>query len=512
MLANVGAIQRRFNMTLALHWYEWQCGFSDLCVQDQGAHRFKFDTEYPDYFPPRRGDGFRRAVDALREQGVFTFPYINGRIFDNNSKSFVNDNGTQYIVKQTPSPTTATVKDPSLLIECKEAYGSKELDGQLVYFDVADPTTSYWQDKYAEHVEKLVNESHVAGVYIDQLCAGSPIADFSPGRNHGVGGGAWWRKGLVKLLSKAHDRSKVGGQWAPLVVESNAEFIMDQVNGLLTLVAFMIPFASPNPAAGSHVVQDKDKDEEEEEDSSEEQQPSIVPAAAGEITTAAAADVGDVLVPAAVSVLAPAFPAIYGGYYVGFGSIYTHNDLALNPDVLASRMARPDLPCPPSSRTLYPPAPAPARARPPPSTGSWATWGWRTAHTGALAAGHEFRLRHPNRLVQPGRSAAWAGPGHQLRPHVHAGRVDVRQARPRGQVPAAARGVARQHVALLRARLARAAAAAVASAVHLHGAPAGNHAAESRAVPDWGGVTICLLFDIYIQLASKRAYIQSGVE
>ena len=38
-------------------------------------------------------------------------------------------------------------------------------------------------------------------------------------------------------------------------------------------------------------------------------------------------------------VMAPAFPAIYGGYFVGFGSIYTHNDLALNPDVWASRVA-----------------------------------------------------------------------------------------------------------------------------------------------------------------------------
>ena len=37
--------------------------------------------------------------------------------------------------------------------------------------------------------------------------------------------------------------------------------------------------------------------------------------------------------------MTPAFPAIYGGYFVGFGSIYTHNDLALNPDVWASRVA-----------------------------------------------------------------------------------------------------------------------------------------------------------------------------
>ena len=76
VLQNVGAVQRRFNLSsgLGLHWYEWQCGFPDLCEKNGGARRFKFDTEYPDYFPPRRGSGFKEAVDQLRAQKVYTFP------------------------------------------------------------------------------------------------------------------------------------------------------------------------------------------------------------------------------------------------------------------------------------------------------------------------------------------------------------------------------------------------------------------------------------------------------
>lgn len=214
---------------------------------------------------------------------------INGRIFDNNSASFINENGLAQVVKQNLSPTLGSAT--TQLSECKEAYGSKELDGQLVYFDVADPTTSYWQKKYADTINKLVNDSHTAGVYVDQLCAGAPLADFTPRLQHAVGGGSWWRKGLVALLQQAHDRSTVNGVWAPLVVESNSEFLMDVVNGQLTLVAFRSPFAlPPTPTAGS-------------------------------------------------AVLSPAFPAIYGGYFVGFGSIFTHNDLALNPDVYAVRLA-----------------------------------------------------------------------------------------------------------------------------------------------------------------------------
>ena len=231
-------------------------------------------------------------MDQLRAEKIFTFPYINGRIFDNNSHSFTTQNGIEQVVKQPAQlrlGSDGTAEGP--LFECKEAYGSKELDGQLVYFDVADPSTDYWQKKYADTIESLVKDSHVSGVYVDQLCAGSPIADFTPRGNHGVGGGAWWRKGLVKLLEQAHERSTVNGEWSPLVVESNSEFLMDEANGLLTLAAFGTPFATPpTPTPGS-------------------------------------------------TVLSPAFPAVYGGYFSAFGSIYTHNDLAIEPDVYASRLA-----------------------------------------------------------------------------------------------------------------------------------------------------------------------------
>ena len=76
VLQNVEAISNRFNLTsgLGLHWYEWQCGFADLCEKNHGARHFKFDTEYPDYFPARRGTGFRDVVDKLRAKKVFTFP------------------------------------------------------------------------------------------------------------------------------------------------------------------------------------------------------------------------------------------------------------------------------------------------------------------------------------------------------------------------------------------------------------------------------------------------------
>ena len=47
------------------------------------------DTHYPDYLPPRWR--FETAVKDLKALGVTTFPYINGRIFDVASDSYVKE-------------------------------------------------------------------------------------------------------------------------------------------------------------------------------------------------------------------------------------------------------------------------------------------------------------------------------------------------------------------------------------------------------------------------------------
>ena len=44
-------------------------------------------TVSSDYFPPR--DGFGPVVAQLEQDGVAIFPYINGRIFDINSTSYL---------------------------------------------------------------------------------------------------------------------------------------------------------------------------------------------------------------------------------------------------------------------------------------------------------------------------------------------------------------------------------------------------------------------------------------
>ena len=122
-------IRRLMNMSLALHWYEWQQGPDPLA-------RYRFDTHYPDYFPPRAG--FKTAVEALQKMGVYVFPYINGRIFDVESLSYIQDKGGQYCSQNADVRYNA---DDLTLYE--ESYGSGAT------FNVGDPTTTYWQSKIA---------------------------------------------------------------------------------------------------------------------------------------------------------------------------------------------------------------------------------------------------------------------------------------------------------------------------------------------------------------------------
>ena len=125
---------------LALHWYEWQCGFSHLCT-NLSAGRFRFDTMYPDYFPARRGQGFVEAVDELRtKHGVRTLPYINARIFDEASASYQHQGTGAKTCARVPLKASVGATGGKL---CTNFFGSYELNGSKAIFGIADPTTSY---------------------------------------------------------------------------------------------------------------------------------------------------------------------------------------------------------------------------------------------------------------------------------------------------------------------------------------------------------------------------------
>ena len=256
--------QRLEEPTLALHWYEWQQG-----PDPSPEARYKFDTHYPDYFPARTD--FKTAVAGLLKINVSTFPYINGRISDVQSDSFIKDEAHVYCSKET-SPKMVNPHNPEPLKPYVESYGSGST------FCVTNPFTAYWQDKTADIVEQLVFEYGVSGVYIDQIGSAVPKLCWDAVHEHSLGNGDFWTVGYEKMLTAINDRL-VSTSARPMVTEDNAEPYMESIQGYLTLNAYKHSFAaSPDGALAS------------------------------------------------TSHMAPAFPMVYGGYYVGFGAIWSRAD------------------------------------------------------------------------------------------------------------------------------------------------------------------------------------------
>ena len=272
--------------TIALHWYEWQQG-----PDPAPSKRYKFDTHYPDYFPPRQPDLFRQTMKNLRtEYGVYTIPYINGRIFDVRSDTYLADNGRKYCSEQVVTPKLRSEfveENRKNLSPYVETYGSGAA------FCVASPYTAYWQDMITDTVAELTNSWDVDGVYIDQIGEATPKECYDPVHGHTLGGGSYWTDGYEKMLLSIQKtmKAKGDGYLPPIVTENNAEVYMDLLQGYLTLTAFKKSLAQ-SPTSGK----------------------------------------------VSYPHMSPAFPAVYGGYFIGFGAEWFLTDFS-DPDWFCGKLS-----------------------------------------------------------------------------------------------------------------------------------------------------------------------------
>ena len=257
--------------SIALHWYEWQQG-----PDPSPAKRYKFDTHYPDYFPPRQPNIFKETMKSLRTDfGVYTVPYINGRIFDVGSDTYLADNGGQYCSQYVVTPklrsTTSPAENRANLAPYLENYGNDAT------FCVASPFTPYWQQILTNTVAELTNIWDVDGVYIDQIGEATPRECYDPIHGHTLGGGTYWTDGYEKMLLSIQKAMTPDsrGSLPPIVTENNAEVYMDLLQGYLTLTAFKKSLAQ-SPSSKRKLAD--------------------------------------------YPHMSPAFAAVYGGYYVGFGA------------------------------------------------------------------------------------------------------------------------------------------------------------------------------------------------
>ena len=137
------------------------------------------------------------------------------------------------------------------------------------------PYTHYWQQTYRNVSDTLVHTHGVHGIYVDQVGAAAAEPCYDPTHNHTLGDGTAWVEGYHTFLQGVLDAA---GPTVAVVTESNAEPYMADLHGYLTLTAYQ------------HSVSSR------------------------------------------TGQLVPVFPAVYGGYMLGFGAIFTVADLVERTD------------------------------------------------------------------------------------------------------------------------------------------------------------------------------------
>ncbi|HJN16715.1 MAG TPA: DUF6259 domain-containing protein, partial [Armatimonadota bacterium] len=186
-----------FDLPIGVHWYSW--------------HEVPFDTHYPDYYPTK--PGFAEGVKELTDRGILAMPYINGRLHDMDIPSF-------------PEAEPWCTKNES-------GENSMEVYPSQARQAIMCPYTEYWQKRINGVIERLVHESGVNAVYLDQIAAAWAKLCFDENHGHPVGGGSHWVDGYRELLKQTKEIGRRDGRETVFTTENNAEPYMDGVDAFL---------------------------------------------------------------------------------------------------------------------------------------------------------------------------------------------------------------------------------------------------------------------------------------
>ena len=155
---------------VALDWYWW--------------HHNPYDTDYPDFWPPREGEeAFRTAVKRMNDRGIFTQVYTNGRTWDIDNPSCSREGGRNEIECERGGGERAkaynTYNHHRLGFMCGEA--------------------EIFPRKLARVVKKLT-DSGLPGVYLDMIGHSTGLNCYNPRHKHAPGGGTYNVTGYRRML------------------------------------------------------------------------------------------------------------------------------------------------------------------------------------------------------------------------------------------------------------------------------------------------------------------------
>ncbi|MBS1370336.1 MAG: hypothetical protein HPZ91_10315 [Lentisphaeria bacterium] len=183
---------------VALDWYWW--------------HSNPYDTDYPDFWPPREGEEcFRNAVRRLTKQGIHTQVYVNGVCWDLDGGSWAEGGAESVVVRRGGEPY---------------AHAFNKYNGHRLGFMCGEAPA--FHDRLSALLKKL-RESGLSGQYLDMIGNATYNCCYNPAHKHGRGGGGASGKGYRTLLR----RLKRENPDYPLTVECAHEAYMDLADGAI---------------------------------------------------------------------------------------------------------------------------------------------------------------------------------------------------------------------------------------------------------------------------------------
>jgi hypothetical protein len=193
-------LARRIGAPVGLDWYWW--------------HRHPYDTQYPDYFPPREGEArFKAAVKELQADGVAVQVYMNGMCFDKDGALWAKDG-------------------PACALELEGGGHHAPAYNTFMEHRLADTCggSAVWRGILLDLVARA-RDLGLDGLYLDMIAAvGGAHPCYNPAHGHAPGGGCYGVQGFRRLLEEAR-------RLAPglaLSSECTLECYLDLLDGNIT--------------------------------------------------------------------------------------------------------------------------------------------------------------------------------------------------------------------------------------------------------------------------------------
>ncbi len=208
------ALQQASRLPVSVFWHWW--------------HGCAYDTGFPEYLPPREGEGpFRAALEKAHTQDVHALVYMNQRLWGMTTESWKKENAADYAVKGTDGKIRPEVYNTFTRQPCATMCMG----------------TDFWRRKYSGLAIEAFNRLGVDGIYMDQACTSLSCYDRSHG--HPLGGGTYWMNGFKTMAADIRRQSTERGGIA-LAGEGCAENWLPYLDLMLALDVSRERYAGPD--------------------------------------------------------------------------------------------------------------------------------------------------------------------------------------------------------------------------------------------------------------------------